>query len=515
MSMPVDPPRRPRFLEWAGGLAGFFVVAGILLRAHGYLANRPLVWDECNIALNIASRSWGELLTPLDYNQAAPPLFLLATKLAVELLGNSEYALRLLPFLAGLVSLPLFLALARRCLAPRAVWPAIALLALPHALLFYADESKQYSGDLAVAVGMTVLALRAHHDGLRAGSAIVFALAGAVALWLSHPAAFVLGGAAFVLARQYTKRRDRNSLRWLALTGGSWVASFFGLYFVSVRELVNRDAMQEFWSAGSRLPGSPPGGAFLTLFPRSFDELAWLPRVFFEFFSTPCGLRFAGLAALFALLGTYSLFKTKRHVLALLVLPAILALLASAMKVYPFRWRLILFLVPAAFLLVAEGLEIIRAQGGRIGALTSLLGVSLLLLQPVILAATHIASSPLGRATRTVLLEFQRQRLEGDLLYVYYGAERPFRYYAPRLGLSRGDVVFGTEPRHTPQELEPDLEKLRGHQRVWLFFAQATRAHEPFILGALDRQGRRLATYRGPGESLHLYDMSSAPTPPR
>src|SRR5689334_23171439 len=84
------------------------VLFGALVRLVQYASNRSLWSDEAMLALNIVDRSYLELLKPLDYNQAAPPLFLWLEKLAVQLLGNNEYALRLVPLTAGLIALAAF-----------------------------------------------------------------------------------------------------------------------------------------------------------------------------------------------------------------------------------------------------------------------------------------------------------------------------------------------------------------------------------------------------------------------
>src|SRR5512135_269137 len=76
------------------------LTAGVLFRVIPYAERPSLSLDEARVALNIAGRSFMGLLRPLDYDQAAPPLFLWAEKIAVLLGGPNEYALRALPLLA-------------------------------------------------------------------------------------------------------------------------------------------------------------------------------------------------------------------------------------------------------------------------------------------------------------------------------------------------------------------------------------------------------------------------------
>src|SRR5262244_432629 len=88
-------------------LAVVLGLAGAAVRLRYFALRRPLWLDECMLALNVASRSARELLRPLDYGQAAPPLFLWIERLAVRLAGVTEPALRAWPLLAGVLLIAL------------------------------------------------------------------------------------------------------------------------------------------------------------------------------------------------------------------------------------------------------------------------------------------------------------------------------------------------------------------------------------------------------------------------
>jgi hypothetical protein len=83
-------------------VAGLMVV-GVGLRVWQYLADTSMWFDELSVARNVSERSLGELLRqPLAYEQTAPLGFLAAVKLSTMLLGSSDLALRLFPFLCGI-----------------------------------------------------------------------------------------------------------------------------------------------------------------------------------------------------------------------------------------------------------------------------------------------------------------------------------------------------------------------------------------------------------------------------
>ena len=118
---------------------------GIVARVARYASDRSLWLDESYLALNLMNRSYSELLGTLDFGQGGPAGFLLLEKLAVDALGDSERALRLLPFLAGVASLCLFYAIARRLLTPVAVPIALLPFAVGYPFLTYAGMVKQYA----------------------------------------------------------------------------------------------------------------------------------------------------------------------------------------------------------------------------------------------------------------------------------------------------------------------------------------------------------------------------------
>jgi predicted membrane-bound mannosyltransferase len=104
------------------------LLVGTLIRLSIY-AGRPSLWiDEARLALNIGTRSYLQLLRPLDYDQAAPPLFLWATKLMVQVGGMNEYALRVIPLLAG-VCVPVLVLVVGSRLANRRVGSLAGVLA--------------------------------------------------------------------------------------------------------------------------------------------------------------------------------------------------------------------------------------------------------------------------------------------------------------------------------------------------------------------------------------------------
>ena len=140
--------------------------------------------------------------------------------------------------------------------------------------------------------------------------------------------------------------------------------------------------------------------AFLPFPPMDSRSFAKAAGILLETFVTPLNLSppflpgvFTGLAIAFLLAGMLSLGRRDPAAFLILVTPLVLALAASALRKYPFHGRLILWLVPAFVMLIAEGSQAIRRRGGRTVYIAAL---TLLLLYPC-LDALYQSSGPHSR----------------------------------------------------------------------------------------------------------------------
>lgn len=496
------------------------VLAGALLRVMQYAVNRAIWLDEALIVHNVLGRGFRGLMDPLELGQTAPYGFLALERAAVELLGSSEYALRLVPLLAGLAALALFPAVARRYVSAPARVVAVAVFALAPFLVYYASEVKQYSLDVLVAT--VVLWAAAELRDRRPGAAGKAAAAGVLGVWLSQPAVFMLAGAGLALMHVAVRDGDRRRMAMLAAVGAAWLASFAGSYALSRRSLADPEYMQAFWRHG-----------FMPLPPASAADWAWLPERFVRIFREPLGvvgenpfpvlqhLQTAAGVVLFAA-GVAWMFRRRPLRLAVAGLPLVLMVAASAVRAYPFAGdyltsgRVLVFLLPSLALVLGEGAARVwrAAPAGRAAAG----GAVALLLVPSLVYAT--VSVPHARAEIKPLLEYSaEQRRPGDLLYVYYNARTQYRYYAPRYGWTDAGTVMGICARLRPEGYIGDMMRLRGRPRVWLLFVDGEGVDEfderGLMLSVLDHVGRRLDDQVSVGASLYLYDLTPrAPEPP-
>src|SRR5207248_11360339 len=90
-------PTWTRRLSWTSGV----LALGLGLRLYHFLRDPSLWHDEAALVLNVLDKGFLDLLGPLSFAEAAPPLFLWIEKAAALFLGDGAYALRLFPLLAS------------------------------------------------------------------------------------------------------------------------------------------------------------------------------------------------------------------------------------------------------------------------------------------------------------------------------------------------------------------------------------------------------------------------------
>ena len=481
---------------------------GILLRLTEYVSNRSLWLDESRLALNIVSRSFSQLLRPLDYGQGAPVGFLMLEKAAVRVLGSGEYGLRFFPLLCGVISLLLFYRLARLSISPKAVPIALGLFALSGPLIYYSSEAKQYSSDVAVAVLLLCAAI--YYESCRAGRSAVatFGLLSAASIWFSHPSAFVSAGVAMSLTLFCLAGRRWSRLVSVSIVFLLWALSFVACYVVSLRQLSNDNTLLNYWSFG-----------FVPSPLLSLVAVKWFIDTFFGIFRNPAGLEFPGLAALTFLIGCSSMFSTKAEKSFILMSPVFPTLIAAGLHKYPFNGRLLLFIVPTLLLFIAEGAQQIWSKTKDEAAIIGACLIGLLFLHPLLFSTYHLIKPSAGELPpgiahtreeiKPVIKYVENHRNEGDVLYVYSAAEPAFRYYAPRFSLSNLNLIHGSS--NNWEDYEKDLNQLRGHRRVWLLFSHSHTAagldEEMFFLYLSNRSGTRLDSFQSEGAAVYLYDF--------
>ena len=503
-------------LPWA------IIGVGILFRLAQYLRNRSLSIDEAALALNISSRSFAQLWGTLDYLTGAPVGFLMLTKLSTVVLGNSELALRLVPFLSGIGSLLLFYFIAKNYIAPRAVPIALAIFAASTSLVLYSSFLKQYSGDVLVTLLILLVTLRVTRSGLSARWLAVYGLAGGTLIWFSHPLPLVLAGFGLTLGIWCIASKNWTKLAQIAVVAAVWMASFaFSFQTTPTGELVNDAGLVGKLASFS---------GFIPSQPLSLQGANWFTNTMFDLFRLPGGLILVGLTALSFVVGIAAVKHADPFRLVLLISPVVVTALVSIAQLYPFSDRWVLFLTPFVILFIAEGANSIAEKTRSSYPMLGGVLIALLLLHPLASEGFRLIE-PRGTEEIRDVMEYVRvRRTDTDLVYVYTGAQRAFEYYADRIGFAEGEYIEGVSgggPGLLARDLNKfaaEMDQLRGNSRVWLIFSHVGTVmpaagfgeginEEQFYIYYLDNLGTKVDSFRSQEASAYLYDLSDEAGP--
>jgi hypothetical protein len=471
---------KPAYLGWAS------VIMGGLFRLRQYFSGRSLWRDEAGLALNIVERNFAGLLQPLGYEQGAPVGFLFLEKFLILVFGNHDQVMRLVPLLSGILSVYFFYRIAQVHIKGGLF--ATLLFAISWTLVYYSSELKQYSSDVMIALLLVFLASQCLRKEARWRDFLTLGIAGVIALWMSHPAAFVLAGVGLALFFAFITKRHPIPFQWLVILAAMWVVSFGLEYLISLRYLAASDYLMGYWKKAF-MP-LPPGGT-----------RAWLVKTYESLLLTTLN-RTDGIVSLLVLtlvpIGALSLLFRDRVTAIVMVSPFVLAMLASIAQKYPLRGRLILFLVPFVLFLLAEGLgavySLIAKWNGWVARLVYALPALVLFFLPVVGTWDMFLHPAVPENIKPVL------------------------QYAPFYGLENADILVGrNDPvkRVALRHFEEDVETtLRGKDRVWFIFSGIIDCGgcegdmQSYYVDYLNRFGTMLEGAQGIGANGYLYKMN-------
>lgn len=326
------------------------VFIGLFLRVFHYLRCPPVWHDEAALIVNVLHLDFGEMLGPLIWHEAAPPLFLWIERTLYLTFGDHIQVLRFIPFLAGCIALLLLVPVARALLPKSAVPWALLLFACGDKLAWHVCEAKPYSVDVFVTVLLLYVFFVVRLTLQR--RLLLFTCLAPPLIFLSFPACFLFGGVLVALLPLV-----RNERRWLAYGGVVFAVGISFLLLALGPAKAQRDgAMLSCW---------------LKFFPDWSQPLSvpgWIvisTAEVYRYCLPPLGQVLLPLA-LFGAMGLWQRGQVDATVL--LLVPGLLALGAACVGSYPYGGaRVMVYVAPALALLVAAGavpvLEWLRQRG--------------------------------------------------------------------------------------------------------------------------------------------------------
>jgi hypothetical protein len=517
---------------------------GILLRLFHYFDNRSLWVDEIYLSSSLIRMNYLELATPaLDYEQKAPIGFLWLVRTSVLLFGKGEMALRLVPLLAGIASLLLFLPLCRHFLKPMGVAVAVGIMALAPPLIYHAVEIKQYSMEMLATVVLLLFYARWQHRHDLA-SLIKWGLSGALVIWFSYASIFILTGMAAAMGLYALTHKKWPHLVQATVLGTLWMVSFALNYLLFTNKYANSEWLV-LWFAKE--------GGFMPLVPKNTTDLKWYATIAAKVFYYPMGLwwkaslvenrwlqilsKLPVIPLMVIIPGFIAVFKQARQWFWVLAFPILFTLAASVIKVYPFYERLLVFLAPLLIFFVAYGVQYLTVRIGLFKRLPFLLPIAVLAV-PVIASSAQLANTSLfgdykKAYNRETLVYINNRYQPGDVVYVSWNVQHTYRFYKNAYAL-KFDALEGKDVRFISQDKEsyfrnlaPDFAALKGHKRVWLIYHKyynlkigdlvdqppyfqknLSELNDTGLVGIFRSMGKELDAYKTVDVNVYLFDLS-------
>lgn len=410
---------------------------GVFLRLLLYFSRRSLWLDEALISVNLLPGSLESFLDPLKHCQVAPPLFVLAEKTIVDLIGSSELSLRLLPLVAGVGAVFLFHAVAENLLEEEERLPAMFLFALHYRLIYYSQEVKPYGIDAFFTTLLLWIAIRFTSFESSLGWWIVVSSISAVIVWSSFPSILVISSIATLFLWIIIRERGRNASSGYIIFIAAVASSFYLLYLLSISKTIKTPCLVSYWyvEKGPSLANILKG------------VLINIYDIFNYYFYTPI----TSLGAIFLFIaGILFLSRTRnKEILIVLLGTIILAVGATVAEKYPTKERLSLYLSPLIFLSIAKGTTFIlgnKPSRGITRVFSTLLIFTVFVLP--ILAGGVRYTIKLFRPDfhcRPIFEEMKDDLEDCDEILVSRKLKYPFIFYCPRLSerailLENGDA---------------------------------------------------------------------------
>ena len=427
----VSPPRAEQVRAW---LLICALVAGVVFRALYYLSGRSLWIDEARVALNIGTRGYGALLRPLDYDQAASPLFLWGEKLMSQLFGMNERAFWLLPFVAGILALILFVPLARRFLPGWVGVIVIASFCIAPTLVHFSANAKPYIGDLTFALAILLGAV-VWIERPESRMARWLPLVGVIAPWASTPAIFTLVPAAGAMVLAAPRKRRTRAI----LVGVLWLISFAAVYALVYAPGAHSEYLRRFWWYTFLRPWEPGLvnrlGAIRRDILTSFSIGLYCPPtspLITPFWFIRVQHWFSWLLLPVGAVGAVQLLRSRARWESLLLFgPVVLLAGASAVSRYPASTRLVLFLVPVFYLCEAAGASVMIAalpRQYRMWAGRAVIGFALG--AQLVMLGRYLRWSPQIENTRDMIALLGPEARAPQVVYVQAGALPAWAFYS-------------------------------------------------------------------------------------
>lgn len=382
---------------------------GVLLRIVFYSYNRPLWNDECALALNIIDSSVFSCFKTLSFSQAAPPIFLLISKMFYTLIPLPEFALRFFPLVCSILSIFVFYDFSKQILNKKStIFFALILFCFNYQLIYFAQEFKQYSTDVLIFLLILTSYFRLKITESSVKKLVAIGVFYAACVWLSFTSVFAIAALFCVLTIKNIKEYKKITL--LALP----ILFSITLLYINQHSLSSNDFLHQYWAEG--------------FIKTNFSNLFLIITNYFIFAFNNL---FLFLLFFVGLILKIKNIKSEKSLL--LLAPILLAIFMSYFSIYPLSSRVSLYLIPIFILFIVQVIDYINFKNKMAN--------SILIYFIIIFASAFVIANSLFKINLdhfeyedilTPLNIASQEMSAGDILYLSDGSLISYDYYKRR-----------------------------------------------------------------------------------
>ena len=420
-----------------------FIIIGIfavITAIYFYSFGRPFWIDESALALNCIGRN--NFFTMLSHQQAAPPLFLHLAKIFYYLPVKAEYSLRIVPLVSYIVALPLMYALINKIFKnTHSKIIAFILFAFNYRVLYYAEEFKQYSSDVFIFLLIITSYLYIDSQKITKNQKIVYGALLAISLWFSNAAAIAIAGIGIIyLYKLYKKECTFKDYTIVFLPS---LLSVCAYYFIMQSTVYSED-LHNYWQDSF-------------LFSSGYYNFLKVMNRNAKFYFTSNYY----IPAFIILLGFIKSILERKFII---VVPVLILMIISSMKLYPFSERLILFLFPFIAIYIADICDYKNKIASNV--LTIIVALSVVIPNTLYSIEQIYSKTYYYEDIYTPLKTAKKLMENGDKLLIDDSEGWSFRYYNKYFKFKRKNFILLSR---NINEVIVEIEKLPSGNYYYIF----------------------------------------------
>jgi len=449
------------------------VAMSVIVRIIMYIKCRSLWGDEAELAESIVSRNWLELLvTPLSNEQSAPVLYVVAVKAIGSIFGYSEFSLRIFSFFSFIGLLICEIIFLKKIFNFNNLQNCfiVVMSALLPSYIWYSNELKPYMSDVFLI--LLIILLYFYYTQGKIKLPILTGLY-ILILGFSSPAVFFIGGTLLFEFISAILNKNKKQMLCIAISG-IVILAIFALYYHWWLQPAT-EFMKIYWDKDARN---------INIIRRIVSIFSCIRYSYGNIFVWG----FVWFFVPFALLGIYSLCKSKNKIACSLALSLLLVCLASSIGKWPLAGRLWLFLPVIVFIFTPIGVGIVlnKAKNKKI---MSVIGFSFLIALTLCLSVNclEFAKHRMYFPTTEInpLISYVQENIKDDeKLYVYSSTIiGPFRYKngynATKIGnASDNNIIYGkTSGEWSAGILGNEIQSILENKKTYLIFPRSRASH--------------------------------------